>query len=226
MAANLKPWEQQPDESGTAFLAFQAYLKLGPSRTVRDAYRQRTGNAQATQAGGSWNKWVKQHRWQERARAHDDHIAGLHQKGVDQGAVRRGRKFAQIRDEFIAEGIERWRNRLRQTDLAATMPLTTQTVHRDGKTVVIEATDFEIHRKATVVAAKAQESALVLINMGLEIESAVAAEVAERDSAARPVGEISDAQKRLEAWRAAQRKSYLTLTPVPPDDPPDDPTTE
>jgi hypothetical protein len=232
VASTLKPWEQRPDESAQAYAGFEVYRKLGPKRTIDKAGLIIAPPDEGAQKGrkrgatGRIREWAKRFDWASRARAWDERRATVHTQAVEQETRRQGRRFAQIRDQILVEGIERWLNRLKQSDLAAAMPLTTQTVHRDGKTVVIEATDLEVHRKAMVIASKSQERLLELVDRGLAIESAVAAEVAERETSARPVGEVSAAEKRLEAWRAAQRKAYLTLSPVPPDDPPDDSTTE
>lgn len=218
-----KPWSQRPDESAKAFAAFEVYRELGAKRTVPDAYRQSTGRPQAKQAGGSWNAWAKKYGWADRARAWDERQATTRTQAAVQETRRQGRKYAQIRDQVLQEGIERWRKRLRQSDIAADMPLTTQTVHRDGNTIVIEAVDPEVHRKAMVIASKAQERLLELIDRGMAIESAAAAEVANREAAARPVGEVTDAEKKIEAWRAEQRKRFLTLPSEPPDDLPSSP---
>ena len=45
------PWDRRADESDPAYEAFAAYLDVG---SLRDAYRQRSGKAQATSAPGAW----------------------------------------------------------------------------------------------------------------------------------------------------------------------------
>ena len=45
------PWDRRADESDPAYEAFAAYLDVG---SLRDAYRQRSGKAQATSASGAW----------------------------------------------------------------------------------------------------------------------------------------------------------------------------
>ena len=43
------PWDRRADESDPAYEAFAAYLETG---SLLDAYRQRSGKAQATPAPG------------------------------------------------------------------------------------------------------------------------------------------------------------------------------
>ncbi len=38
-------WTRRPGETSTAYAAFCAYRDLGPSRSLAEAYRQRTGKA-------------------------------------------------------------------------------------------------------------------------------------------------------------------------------------
>lgn len=68
------PWERQEYDTDASFRAFQVYLELGRERALRQAYRQRYGNETATAVPGYFGAWASEHRWQERARAWDDHV--------------------------------------------------------------------------------------------------------------------------------------------------------
>lgn len=84
------PWERQPDESEKAYAAFLCYRDLGTDRNVTDAYRQSQRKPDAKQADGTWNKWVKKHRWRDRARGWDDHNLAQVQAGIDKVSRRAG----------------------------------------------------------------------------------------------------------------------------------------
>lgn len=71
---DLKPWERRPKESARAYAAFVVFRNLGPSRTLRAAYRQLSGNEQASQCSGEFSMRAVRFRWQERANAWDDHL--------------------------------------------------------------------------------------------------------------------------------------------------------
>ena len=69
-------WDRRA-ESDPAFEAFAAYLETG---SLRDAYRQRSGKAQATAAPGAWTGWSTKYNWVS-------HRSGVQQDGADgQGA--------------------------------------------------------------------------------------------------------------------------------------------
>lgn len=70
--------QRQPKETEKAYDAFLGFLDLGPKkRSVRAAYRQKSGKRYAKQAPGGWNTWAKDNRWQERAKIYDQHEANL-----------------------------------------------------------------------------------------------------------------------------------------------------
>lgn len=68
-ARNPDPWETLPRESTQAFAAFRAYLELGPGRSIPAAARVVGKSKQLL-----WG-WSAQHRWVERAKAWDAHLA-------------------------------------------------------------------------------------------------------------------------------------------------------
>src|SRR4051812_48001738 len=94
-----QPWDQHPEESNAAYSAFLAYRDMGRNRTVVDAYRQTKCKPDASQAGGEWNAWSRDQRWQERARAWDDHMDDVRQAELEAAERDRARVWAGRRDE-------------------------------------------------------------------------------------------------------------------------------
>ena len=73
------PWDKQEGESSSAHVAFQAYLEIGPSRSLNAAYAsrcQKGGERVARRkAPGVWQRWSRTHNWPERAAEWDGHLA-------------------------------------------------------------------------------------------------------------------------------------------------------
>jgi hypothetical protein len=90
-AETSQPWEQQPGESGPAYRAFCAFRDMVPGRSAVKAYGQLTGNEGATQKPGRWNKWAKDRRWTERAKAYDRHLEAIRLHEADEAAAERCR---------------------------------------------------------------------------------------------------------------------------------------
>ena len=67
MTDTQRPWDRRADESDPAFEAFALYLETG---SLRDAYRQRSGKAQATAAPGAWTGWSTKYNWVSRRAAY------------------------------------------------------------------------------------------------------------------------------------------------------------
>ena len=63
MTYTPRRWDRLTAESDPAFEAFAAYLDTG---SLRDAYRQRSGKAQATAAPGAWTGWSTKYNWVSR----------------------------------------------------------------------------------------------------------------------------------------------------------------
>ena len=67
MTDTPRRWDRLTAESDPAFEAFAAYLDTG---SLRDAYRQRSGNEKATSPPGAWTKWSTTHHWVSRRAAY------------------------------------------------------------------------------------------------------------------------------------------------------------
>ena len=79
MTDTPRRWDRLTAESDPAFEAFAAYLDTG---SLRDAYRQRSGNEKATSPPGAWTKWSTTHHWVSRRaglrRVHRTRVPGRH----------------------------------------------------------------------------------------------------------------------------------------------------
>lgn len=133
--ARQKPWEQLPDESESAFSAFQVFLLYEPvtSRTVRNAYRQVSGNPSAIQAPGYFSDWATRFRWSERARLYDMDVARRQYEARMKAIEANERKWAarkeQIAEQDFNDG-ESLRAKVREMIKA---PIYRQTVTREDK---------------------------------------------------------------------------------------------
>jgi len=79
-------WDRQPGETDNAYHACELFRRLGPDRTVQQAWeqywgrpgnRRKAGGKQAGQAQGYFRAWSSRHRWHERAVAWDEEVAAL-----------------------------------------------------------------------------------------------------------------------------------------------------
>src|SRR5215831_16519092 len=77
----MNPWDrlEHEGETAVAFAHFCRYRDAGPTRQLRDTYRQAVGKPQARQASGQWLKWYTRFRWRQRAELWDAHREQLKQ---------------------------------------------------------------------------------------------------------------------------------------------------
>ena len=92
-----EPWQQQEGESSQAYAAFVAYRDMGPGRSVVETYRQIEGKPGAQQATGRWNKWAKDYRWAERARAWDNRMGAVRQAAAERAEAEDADQLARAR---------------------------------------------------------------------------------------------------------------------------------
>ena len=90
MTDTQRPWDRRADESDPAFEAFALYLETG---SLRDAYRQRSGKAQATAAPGAWTGWSTKHHWVSRRAAYVEWTVRECQDAIQVGLVQIRRRF-------------------------------------------------------------------------------------------------------------------------------------
>ena len=67
MTDTQRPWDRRTPDSDPAYEAFAAHLETG---SLRDAYRQRSGNEKATSPPGAWTGWSTTHHWVSRRAAY------------------------------------------------------------------------------------------------------------------------------------------------------------
>lgn len=77
----MEAWERQPEETGPAWEAFQAYRDLGPGRTIpltRQALSSddeiRAASSSRIKENGKLQKWAHKYNWEVRALAYDKMI--------------------------------------------------------------------------------------------------------------------------------------------------------
>jgi hypothetical protein len=99
-------YERLPNESEQAYRAFLTYRDLGPDRTTTEAYRLSGGQdgskRGARQTCGRWNKWARDYRWDERAKAWDDHL----QAQRDEVAAAEAREWEERRRRAFREAYD------------------------------------------------------------------------------------------------------------------------
>ena len=92
---------RRADESDPAFVAFAAYLDVG---SLRDAYRQRSGKAQATSAPGAWTGWSTKHNWVRRRAAFVEFTIRECQEAIQVGLVQIRRRFVDVANTLLDDG--------------------------------------------------------------------------------------------------------------------------
>jgi hypothetical protein len=231
------PWERLDDEPTAAYEAFKVYRDFGPSRSIDAAgliispieHGAQEGAQKGRKRGatGRIRTYFKVHRWAERAQAYDVHQATLFQKGADEVTVRQGREWAERRDRAYRDLADRWEKRLKQTDVIAAMPLTTQTVERDGKVIVIQPVDVLDHYRAVQMASRIQQRYVEVLDRGLALENKdiekTASETIPIPATASMTDLASGGPNELDAWRVYQRQQILRMPTEPPDDAPGSP---
>jgi len=79
------PYDRQPWEGDAAWVGFAAYRAIPTSRrTLLAAYIAVSGNVDAKETGGTWNRWSAKHRWLERAAEWDRYVDQIAQEKLAQ----------------------------------------------------------------------------------------------------------------------------------------------
>lgn len=128
-------WEQQPGETDAAYLAFEAYRDLGPSRNVTQAYRVRYDKPDATQPNGTFREWAKRFEWKDRAQSFDLYVRrqqiqaflGLslneHLDGLRTDAVTTAEKMLRVAEDIgdgLARVAKKWLEHIQREDYTPT----------------------------------------------------------------------------------------------------------
>lgn len=74
----LRAWDQRADESAKAYRAFEAFLDLGPDRSLDAAFRSYKGVSGVRRAPGIWQRWYALYKWRDRADEYDRFLAHQH----------------------------------------------------------------------------------------------------------------------------------------------------
>ena len=96
-----RPWDRRADERDRAYEAFAAYLETG---SLRDAYRQRSGKAQATSAPGAWTGWSTKHNWVRRRAAFVEFTVRECLDATQIELVKVRRRFVDVANTLLDDG--------------------------------------------------------------------------------------------------------------------------
>ena len=101
MTDTQRPWDRRTPDSDPAFEAFAAYLDTG---SLRDAYRQRSGKAQATAAPGAWTGWSAKYNWVSRRAAYVEFTVRECQDAIQIGLVQILKRLIDAANELLDNG--------------------------------------------------------------------------------------------------------------------------
>ena len=101
MTDTPRRWDRLTTESDPAFEAFAAYLETG---SLRDAYRQRSGKAQATAAPGAWTGWSTKYNWVSRRAAYVEFTVRECQDAIQIGLVQIRKRLIDAANKLLDDG--------------------------------------------------------------------------------------------------------------------------
>lgn len=101
MTDTPRRWDRLTAESDPAFEAFAAYLDTG---SLRDAYRQRSGNEKATSPPGAWTKWSTTHHWVSRRAAYVEFTVRECQDATQVGLVQIRKRLIDAANALLDDG--------------------------------------------------------------------------------------------------------------------------
>lgn len=239
LATDRQPWEQQPDEPGGAFKAFEGYLGLGAGRTLGKATRawnevkgehaarsRRERGARPAQkpkevgASGQIRTWAKDYKWEERATAHDHYLAEARDRAkvkiVESREMRLAKRAERADEETLvaAEQLKLQAFQMLQGPLE-TVTRETRTESPDGHTTIVHQT-IEPARWS-------KRDAATMLRLARDLEDAVlhpdrnhqpTVVVASGPQMAQLPTSLdlgSDEQSELEQWRAHQRTQVIKI---------------
>lgn len=139
-------WEQREDESGKAFEAFRAFRDLGVTRTISEAYRQKTGRQSAKMASGQWTLWAKRYDWHARAEAFDRYVEAIEAREEEKEFAKRRRLWIGRRSEIqdaawrVAELLTKKAEEIISLPLHEVVETETRSEDEDGKKVTVTVT--------------------------------------------------------------------------------------
>ena len=101
MTDTPRRWDRLTTESDPAYEAFAAYLETG---SLRDAYRQRSGKAQATAAPGAWTGWSTKYNWVSRRAAFVEFTVREYQEAIQLELVQIRKRFIDAANTLLDDG--------------------------------------------------------------------------------------------------------------------------
>ena len=96
-----RPWDRRATETDPAFEAFALYLEHG---SLRDAWRQRSGNEAATAAPGTWTAWSVKNDWVARRAAYIEFTIRECQEAIQFGLMKIRSRFIDAANVLLDDG--------------------------------------------------------------------------------------------------------------------------
>jgi hypothetical protein len=228
MSVTAAAWEQREDEPPKAFAAFRAFRDAGPNRSVLDVYRQAKGKPEASQAPGTWNRWVGRFEWQPRARAFDERMESIRLVAIEDAERKRAAIWAER-----ATGWPEIEYRMAHTLMHKAHEITrgrATTVADDpqgdpaGQTIILPVESLDLQRAASV-AREAAALGRAAIASALGIDRLASTTVGVPIEPSTPVSQATReaVEREIEEWTAKQRELILSMPRSAPT--PDGPTT-
>lgn len=203
MDNQAKPWDQRPGEAGKAFQAFRTYLELGPARKILDTYRKIAGKPEAIQVPGSWNAWVRDHEWIERARAYDSSMAAEVDRAIVRTARGRGERLNVGLDRAIERAFAAGERMISRGMQWLEMPTTETEEVEEGKKYIIRPASPKVHRVGGMLV----RDGLALIEHARDrVFQQMREEERSSAVASDGVDSRSKASRELDDWHAEQQR--------------------
>jgi hypothetical protein len=98
---NVVPWERLPGESTEEYAAFNQFILLGPSRTLKEAARKVGISVTTVRALNA------KYSWQDRATAHDDTVERRARQKLEGGRLAMRERHAALAEVLARKGLER-----------------------------------------------------------------------------------------------------------------------
>ena len=141
MESQERPWDKQISEPNIWYDRFHRYLMLGAARSVLESYNEELRKqaeraykgkyVPALCAPGGWWPLIRKWRWKERAEAWDAEQRRLFELQTEERRRKLLDKEFQLSDKLAV-----------QAEQMLAWPIAQQTIDQDGKTVILNPTDW------------------------------------------------------------------------------------
>lgn len=199
-------------EHHLAYQAFLFYRDMGPSRNVKEAFRQSSGNPDAKQANGSYNRWCKDFRWYERAVAFDAYQFDLKKAAEARAMIAAGFDLSKERHKAVRAALEYGDLLMQRGKIILGWPLADKIVKkkitaRSGETIETETHYEAVDARNVAASARIGQIGMEMIRDAIDLASAIDAGPGVQGAldAAQTQGAIEEAERLWEVWEAEHR---------------------